>query len=95
MEGSKVCLQPIMDSKAQAHSVTVRQKPVSARIYFRDPPEKNFSYCDPVGDAGLWGSHRELMGSFVSSSISEWTLALNNWENTEEVEETSPKYSVD
>ena len=33
--------------------------------------------------------------SFVSDSISEWTLDLNTWNNTKEAEEESPKCSVD
>ena len=36
-------------------------------------------------------SHRDLVVSFSSSSLYEWTLDINNWYNTEKVEEESPK----
>ena len=35
----------------------------------------------------LWESHRVLLGSFASSSLSEWTLDLETWDNTAEAEE--------
>ena len=60
---------------------------MSAGIYFRDLPRENFTYCAPVGDVGLWESHRDLVGSFVSSSLSEWMLDLDTWENTAKAEE--------
>ena len=44
---------------------------------------------------GLWASHRDLVESFTVSSIFEKTLALDTWDNTEEVEEDPPKHSVD
>ena len=87
MEGSKVYLQPIRDCEVQAHSAPGRRKPMSDGIYFRVPPRENFSYCAPVGDVGLWASHRDLVVTFSSSSLLGWTLALDTWKNTGELEE--------
>ena len=33
----------------------------------------------------MWASHHYLVVSFVSSSVSEWKMALNTWDNTEDV----------
>ena len=44
---------------------------------------------------GLWASHQDLVVSFGSSSLSEWTLDLNTWENTWEAEEDLLKRSID
>ena len=35
----------------------------------------------------MWESHQELVGSFDSSLILEWTLALDTWEDTVKAEE--------
>ena len=40
-----------------------------------------------MGYVGLWAYNQDLVVSFVSSSISEWTLSLNTWYNTEDAEE--------
>ena len=77
------------------HSAPGRWKPVSAGIYFQDPPKENFVYCVPVGDVGLLESHQDLVVSFASYYISKWTLDMNTWENTGEVEEESTKHSID
>ena len=42
VEGIKVCLQPIRDCKVQDHSAPGYWKPMSAGIYFQDPPWENF-----------------------------------------------------
>ena len=76
LEDSNVCLKPIKDCEVHAHSDPGSQNHMSAGIYFRDPPRENFMYCALVGDVGLWESHRDLVGAFFSSSLSEWTLAL-------------------
>ena len=95
VEGIKIFLQPIGDFNVQAHSAPICRKPVCTGIYFRYPPRENFAYCAPVGDVGMWTSHWDLVVSFSSSSISEWTLALNTWDNTGEAEEESPKCIID
>ena len=77
------------------HSAPGRWKPVSAGIYFQDPPKENFVYCVPVGDVGLLESHQDLVVSFASYYISKWTLDMNTWENTGEVEEESLKRGKD
>ena len=69
------------------HSDPGSQKPMSARIYFRDPPCENFTYCAPVCDVGLWESHRDLVGVIDSSLLSEWTLDLETWESIGKSEE--------
>ena len=81
MKGSKVCLHFIMDCEVQAHSSLGRWRPIYVGIFFRDPPLENFAYCYLVGDVGLWASHMDLIASFGSPSPSEWTLALNTWDN--------------
>ena len=86
LEGSKVFLQPIRDCEVQAHSDPGRWKFMSASIYFRAPPQENFAYCAPVGDVILWEYHQYLVGYFASSSILDWTLALDAWENTGKVD---------
>ena len=43
----------------------------------------------------MWGYHWDLVVSFVSSSLSEWTLTLNTWKNTGEPEEESLKSSTE
>ena len=60
---------------------------MSAGIYFRDLPQENFTYCAPVGDVGLWESHRDLVGAFASSLLSDWTLDLETWESMGKSEE--------
>ena len=35
----------------------------------------------------MWESHRDLVVSFVSSSLSEWMLDMETWENTAKAEE--------
>ena len=80
-------MQSIRDCKVQAHSAPDLRKPMYAGIYFCDPSRDNFSYCAPLGDVGLWESHRDLVGSFVSSSLSEWMLDMETWENTAKAEE--------
>ena len=85
-EGGKVCLQPIRECKLQAHSAPSRRNPVNDGILFRAPPWYNLTYSTPVGDVGMWAYHHYLVVSFFSSSISEWKMALNTWENTEDVE---------
>ena len=57
-------------------------------------PWGKFAYCAPVGDVGMWVSHRDLVVSFFSYSLSEWTLDLNTWENTGEAEEELLKCST-
>ena len=41
---------------------------------------------------GLWASHWDLKVSFASSSLSEWMLDLNTWENMGEAEKESLKH---
>ena len=89
-------MQPIRDFEVQAHSAPGCWNISSAGIYFCAPPQENFVYYALVGDVRLWEFYRELMVSFSSSYISEWTLALDTWENTSEAEEEdSPKRSID
>ena len=40
---------------------------------------------------GMWTSCWYLVVSFSGSSLSEWMLDLNTWENTGEADEDSPK----
>ena len=68
---------------------------MSVGIYFCTPPREKFSYCAPVGDVGLLESHWDLIISFAISSIFEWTLYLNIWENTGESEEETFKRIID
>ena len=70
---------------------------MSAGIYFCAPPWEKFAYCAPVGDVGLWESHRDLVDSFASSSISDRTLDLDAWKNTgkEEGDEESINHRSD
>ena len=52
------------------------------------------AYCVLVGDVDLWLSHLEPVVSFASSSLSEWMLALNTWENMGEAKEDSLKHRI-
>ena len=50
-------------------------------------PSDNISHCFPVGNVALFDSHRDAIATFPGSSVSDWTMALNNWNTTRQSED--------
>ena len=74
-----MCFQTAGDCDVQSHYYF--------RIYFWTPRE-NIVHCFPVDNVELLDLHRDVIAAFTGSLVSDWTVALNTWNTTRDLEET-------
>ena len=51
-------------------------------------PREYIVHCFLVGYVALFGSHRNVIAAFPGSLVSDWTVVLNNWNTTSDLEDT-------
>ena len=70
----------------QSHSNVLCQAKLEASIYLQTPRE-NIAHCFPLGDVALFDLYCDTIAAFLGSSVSDWTVALNTWNTTRDLED--------
>ena len=81
-----MCFRMADSCNIQSHYNYRRQEKFEAGIYFKTPRE-NISYCSPVGNTAFFDSHHNAITAFLGSLVSNWNMALKNWNTTRESED--------
>ena len=86
-EGGRVCFQTAGACDVQFHSNDRRRAKLKAGIYFQTPSE-NIAHCFLVGNVEYFYLHHDTDATFMGSSVSNWTVALNIWNTTRDLEDS-------
>ena len=67
-----------------------RWEKFEAGIYFW-MPRKNIAHCLPVGNVPLFDLNHDIIAALTVILVSDWTVALNTWNTTRDLDDKGRK----